>query len=195
MFTESTKRTQYLLLSHVLGRAAADGQIPNRVRMEQAMATVLGCGLCAPLHIKTLKAITGVSAFPPTSYRFVRFLVVQMPVLCRQGPLVLVVDDVPDLRPQHEGRFCELLQSLLQGGIEVLLAEHNCFLTRMRSLQSLMSPQEALRLYLRHRQGGMPGERLPTAVYFAPVQRSWRRGPGARAGAPAEHAAGGAAHG
>lgn len=106
------------------------------------MATVLGCGLCAPLHIKTLKSLTGVSACPPTSYRF---LVAQMPVLCSQGPLVLVVDDVPDLRPQHEGRFCEL-QSLLQGGIEVLLAEHNCFLTRLRSLQWLMSPQEVLRL-------------------------------------------------
>lgn len=195
-FPEFPRRTQYLLLSHVMGRASADGQIPNRVRMEQAMATVLGCGLCVPLHIKTLKSLIGKAVLPPTSYQFVRLLVAHRAVLCRRGPLVLLVDSLPDLRPQHQGRFCGLLQRLLQGDIEVLLVEHHGFLTRLRYVQWYMSTEDALRLHISHLQCSDPGEGLPTAVTFAPVRH---RRPGAQVRSrfvspPGERSSGVSAH-
>lgn len=174
-FLVSPRRTPYLLLSHVLGRASTDGLIPNRVRREQAMAKVLGCGLCAPLHIKTLKALTGVSTFPSTSYQFVKFLTVHARLLCRQGPVVLVIDDLPDLRARDLDRFCGHLQALMLAGVEVLLAEPFAYITRLRTVQWLMSVEQAVRLHVFRLQRGEVAHPLPTAVYFAPVRRRGKR--------------------
>lgn len=170
-----TRRTQYILLSHALGRSIGGGHIPNRVRMEQAMAKALGEGLCAPLHIKTLKSITGVSAFPATAYQFVKLLVAHRQALSRRGPIALVVDNILDVRKRDRERFYGFLHRLLNSGVEVLLFESCSLLMRLRSLQGAMSTDQAMVLHWAREMKCMPSETAPMSGYSAPLKSGERR--------------------
>lgn len=160
------------LSSHVFQREVGDRQSLNRVWTEQAMAAALGGQLCTPLHTKRLSSTTGVPSFLPTSYQFIKLLAAHSKLQCRKGAMVLAIDDVLDPRKQHVARFCALLRGLMQDGIEVLLVELCGFLTRLRSLQWLMSIEQAIEVHVLRLRSVTSSDRRPTAVYYAPVRRS-----------------------
>jgi hypothetical protein len=114
-------RKHYLLFSHLLGRGPRDGHIAHRVRWEHRIVGLLGMGYFSPFHVKTLKAITGVSNFGSDPQHLLTLLVSHAEALMARGALVVVVDDLDALNITDLSAFSEGLEQLLQSGARVLV--------------------------------------------------------------------------
>lgn len=176
MQTKSATKTNYILLSHVLGRASPDGHILNRVRLEQAISRVLGLGSCKPFHIKTLKAIAGGAGFGDSSYLFLKFLTKNTQQLRKKGRIVLVVDDLSDLDSQYLGRFCELTQELLRNGFEVVLSEPSGAMSSLGAVQQVVTTDDVVHIYVSDLWCETGDASLRGVAAVSPISRSTRQG-------------------
>lgn len=113
---------RFLLQSHILASASSPGQhIERQVALEQAIARVLGMGLFAPFHIKSLKRLTGVVRFGPCPFDFLSLLLQHARHLLHQRQVALVLDDLDRLLAIDADRAVDILDGLMSQGFLILV--------------------------------------------------------------------------
>jgi hypothetical protein len=121
----NTSQRCFILQTHVLsGPALPDGHIAKQVALEQSISRVLGMGLFAPFHIKTLKRLTGTASFDRCPLTFLALLLEHRASLLCQRHVALVIDDLAALVTLDLDRAVHLMEALVLQGFLILIKPH-----------------------------------------------------------------------
>lgn len=145
---EPSFHRKYLVLSHLLGRVCLAGQVVDRVRLERMIAMVVGYRGFAPLHKTSLRALLGVSSMGKRTLPLLSMLLRHASAMATQSTLVLVLDELSDLREDDLDRCVCLVERLLQSGVIVLVLEPNGRLTSLPAIREVVTTNDFIHIYL-----------------------------------------------
>ncbi len=130
----SRRQKTYILLSHVLGLNLPSSRPILRSYLEQAMAEVLCDGLYSPLHIKTIKRLTGAKSLGTSALSFLELLLANASALLQGRAVVLVIDDISGLSSAEMRQADRLLINLREAGFKVLHKQSDSALAHWQPL-------------------------------------------------------------
>jgi hypothetical protein len=131
----NTVQRRFILQTHTLGGSLPPGaRIPQQVALEQSISRVLGLGLFAPFHIKTLKRLTGVASFDRCPLAFLTLLLQHRAKLLHQRHVAMVIDDLDALLAPDTDRAIRLMEALVSHDFFILIKPSIVQLTRATSI-------------------------------------------------------------
>jgi hypothetical protein len=131
----NTVQRRFILQTHILGGPlTAGGRIAQQVALEQSISRVLGLGLFAPFHIKTLKRLTGAASFDRCPLAFLDLLLRHSAPLLRQRHVAIVIDDLEALLAPDPDRAIHLMEALVSQGFLILIKPSSGQLMRATSI-------------------------------------------------------------
>lgn len=108
----------------------------------------MGGGGFSPLSKRTISAITDVPSPGIRPLPLLALLLRHVPALASNGTLILVLDDLKDVRWDELDRCSYVVDLLLQAGVVVLVVEPTGCVTSLAAVQKVVTTNDFIRLYL-----------------------------------------------